>query len=346
MKKITLLALMLGMRVGALAQSEPLEPCCAIVGINPATSTITGWNKTTGRLFQFKVNAADIKTMKLNSPVNTTQQLERITSLNGAARNYTILKTAAQPLGKTTISNAQPLGVTNLQIDNAEPCCAVIDIQIDNSEPINDIVTARNNTTGKTFRFKAPALILKAVNVGDPVYSEPCCSMAIVQVNTGEETQTYGYYMTDNEGSSSSSDKWVITPVATMKGVLGGLDINYPADVERDILIYQPADNKFITSVSRNATSYTLAPGVYRFTLTNVPVENVPIKKGHVTRLKSGFLNIVSEGDWHLYNDTKQKAYTSGNKPKKLPLPIGSYQLKLGEAFYPVVIKDKETVEY
>ena len=142
------------------------------------------------------------------------------------------------------------------------------------------------------------------------------------------------------------SDKWVITPVITMKGVLGRLDINFPADVERDILIYQPVDNKFITSVSRNDKIYSIAPGEYRFTLTNVPVENVPIQKGHETRIKAGFLNIVSEGDWHLYNEKKEKAFTSGNKPKKLPLPVGSYQLKLGLNFYPFVIKDWETVEY
>ena len=93
------------------------------------------------------------------------------------------------------------------------------------------------------------------------------------------------------------SDKWVITPVSTMKGVLGRLDINFPADVERNILIYQSADNKFLRSVSRNDKTYTIASGVYRFTLTNVPVDNVPIQKGHETRLKAGFLNIVSKGD-------------------------------------------------
>lgn len=151
-----------------------------------------------------------------------------------------------------------------------------------------------------------------------------------------------------NSGNGSGNDaaKWVISPVPTMKGVLGRLDINFPADVERNILIYQPSDNKFITSVSRNDKIYTIAPGQYRFTLTNVPVNNVPIQKGHETRLKAGFLNIVSDGNWHLYNDTKEKAYTSGNKPKKLPLPVGSYQLKLGLNFYPFVIKDGETLEY
>ncbi len=96
------------------------------------------------------------------------------------------------------------------------------------------------------------------------------------------------------------ADKWEIYPVPNMKGVLGKLDINFPGDVERNILIYQQTDKKFITSVSRNVKTYTIAPGEYRFVLTTVPIDNVPIRKGHETRLKAGFLNLVSEGDWHL----------------------------------------------
>jgi len=61
------------------------------------------------------------------------------------------------------------------------------------------------------------------------------------------------------------SDKWVITPVSTMKGVLGRLDINYPADVERWILYYQPANNKYMGSVSNNDKTFTISPGEYRF---------------------------------------------------------------------------------
>ena len=146
--------------------------------------------------------------------------------------------------------------------------------------------------------------------------------------------------------NANATDKWVITPVATMKGILGALDINFPAGVDRDIWIYQPADNKYVASVSKNAKSFPIAPGEYRFTISEVAIENVPIKKGHVTRLKSGFINIVSEGVWHINDETKEKQHTSGNKPRKVALPVGSYQLNLGGQFYPVIIKDGETVEY
>lgn len=201
--------------------------------------------------------------------------------------------------------------------------------------------------------------------MGDPVYAEPPSDIklqkdgadpindfAIVQSsygNTNGQMASYGYPVTSGDGATGNANataKWVITPFPAMKGVLGRLDINFPADVERNILIYQQSDNKFLRSVSRNDKTYTMAPGVYRFTLTNVPVENVPIQKGHETRLKAGFLDVVSEGDWHLYNESKEEQHTSGNKPKKIPLPVGNYQLKLGGQFYPFTIKDKETVEY
>jgi hypothetical protein len=149
--------------------------------------------------------------------------------------------------------------------------------------------------------------------------------------------------------NTESSDKWVITPVSTMKGVLGRLDVNFPPDVYWGIQIYKQADNKYewFTSVfSSKSKSYSLAPGVYLFDLMGAQVENVPIQKGHDTRLKAGFLSVVSEGNWHLYNEAKEKIITSGHKPNKIALPVGSYQLSLGGQFYPVVIKDGKTVEY
>ena len=41
----------------------------------------------------------------------------------------------------------------------------------------------------------------------------------------------------------------------------------------------------------------------------------------------------------------KSKFHTSGNKPKKMAIPVGSYQLKLGTQFFTLTIKDGETVE-
>ena len=276
----------------------------------------------------------------------------------------------AEPVGKPTINNEEPISeIVSIQIDNAEPV-GKVEINtaepvgkptINNAEPVG-IITAKNKLTGKAFQFKAPAAIAKTLKVGDPVYAQPVNNIridnvesindfAIVQSSYGSNGQmnSYGYPATSGEGTTgnaNATDKWVVTPVATMKGVLGALDINFPAGVDRDIWIYQPADNKYVASVSKNAKSFPIAPGEYRFTISEVAIENVPIKKGHVTRLKSGFINIVSEGVWHINDETKEKQHTSGNKPRKVALPVGSYQLNLGGQFYPVIIKDGETVEY
>lgn len=283
----------------------------------------------------------------------------------------------AEPVSKPRLNNAEPPSmqsaapinhIVSIQVDPAEPVSKPV---INNAEPPS-IITAKNKLTGNTYQFKVPAVIAKTLKLGDPAYIDkvngiqinyaepvsananndaPLNDFAIVQSafgNSNGQMSSYGYPATSAEGSAgkeNATDKWVVTPIPTMKGVLGRLDINFPAGIERNILIQQQSDNKFLTSVSYNDKIYNIAPGVYRFVLSSVPVENVPIQKGHETRLKAGILDLVSEGDWHLYNATKEKAFTSGNKPKKLPLPIGSYQVKLGGQFYPFTIKDGETVE-
>lgn len=238
--------------------------------------------------------------------------------------------------------------------------------RINNAEPVG-IITAKNKLTGKTFQFKAPGAIAKTLKVGDPVYaqpvndiridnSEPINDFAIVQSSYGSsngQMASYGYGATSgdntNTGNGTSTDKWVITPVTNMKGVLGKLDMNFPAGVDWNIFIRRPADNEFITSFSstssRKEKFYNITPGEYRILLSNALVENVPIQKGNETRLKAGFLNVVSESQWSLRDETKEHFITSNPKPQKIALPVGNYQLNLGGQFHSVAIKDGETVE-
>lgn len=381
MNRILLLLLACGIYASAYSQTEPLEPCCSIIAMDVKNNLAVARDNTTGRLYQFKADALDMKAINKGDAVTIDPASKKITAISGAVRSYPVIQPdKAQPLGiliTLRIDNAEPIsgitpprtnGATPIsdiktpKINYGEPCCNIVSIQPDPAQPLgNNVVSFKNNSTGTLSSFRAPKNISSGLKVGQPVYAgpingmkinnaEPIKDFAIVQSSYGSNGQmnSYGYPATSGDGATGNTNeggKWVITPVSTMKGVLGKLDINFPADVERDILIYQPADNKFITSVSRNDKTYSIAPGEYRFTITAVPVENVPIQKGHETRIKMGFLNVVSEGDWHLYNDTKEKQYTSGNKPKRIALPVGSYQLKLGTQFYPVVLKDAETVE-
>lgn len=158
-----------------------------------------------------------------------------------------------------------------------------------------------------------------------------------------------GNEKTTGANNERSSGQWEITPLASMKGVLGKLNTSFPEDVEWSIDVRSATENKFITnrsSGSRHGPSYNIAPGTYNFRLNTIMVENVPVERGKETRLKAGVLSIVSDGNWEIYSESKGKFHTSGNKPKKIALPVGNYQLKLGGQFFPVAIKDKETVEY
>ena len=345
---------------------NPLEPCCNVVGIHPAKNLVVARNNTTGRLFAFMVDAMDIKAVKLKDPVVTNAGFTTVTAINGAARKYKaepvtdrninyvepvsgIKKTNAEPVNGINISNAEPVGI--VQINYVEPCCSIV--QIDKIEVCCSMVIAKNKTTGATIKFKAPALILSPLKIGDPVYVEPCCDMAIVQSSyqsNGGEMNSFGYPIENGSTNTeeSSNPKWVIG-TANMKGALGRLNTAFPSDVEWSIDVHAASDNKFITNrsgFSKHGAAYDLAPGSYHFRLNTILVEYAPIERGKETRLKAGVLHVVSEGDWEIYSETKEKFHTSGNKPKKIALPVGAYQLKLGGQFFPLVIKDGETVEY
>ena len=161
------------------------------------------------------------------------------------------------------------------------------------------------------------------------------------------------------------SGKWVMAPVKGMKKGLGRLDMNFPDSVYWWVIIYDHAD-KMIKSFypHEKKRSFTLAPGLYRVELSNVRVENVPIEEGHATRLKSGAATIQStEEYWQLYNESKEDFFTSSalfggtayrefekmrknsdpdnHRKLKLALPVGNYQLKEGENYTAIAIKDE-----
>jgi hypothetical protein len=280
----------------------------------------------------------------------------------------------AEPLGKTQVDKAGPINsIVTPKINNAEPSCAIVSIEPDPSEPCCKVVSLKNNSTGVLSKFNLPKNIGNTIKVGDPVYVEPINGMrinmqvegaapisdfAIVQSSYGNsngQMASYGYPATSGNGTSGNANataKWVITPVTNMKGVLGQLDMNFPPGLGwvGNLAITRQADNKYITSFSgdalRTEKKYSISPDQYLIHLNNLPVENVPIQKGHVTRLKAGFLNVVSEGTWQIYNESKEKQLTSYNKPMKFVMPVGNYQLSIGGQFYPVTIKDGKTVEY
>lgn len=145
-----------------------------------------------------------------------------------------------------------------------------------------------------------------------------------------------------SKNNLENSEKWVITPVAGMKGELGRLNMNFPAGVDWNIWIYTQADNKFVNSFYpiHKKQSFNLSPGEYRIKLGDVTVENVSIQKGKETRIRAGVLNVADESSWDLYDDLKENIITTNTRPQKMVLPVGFYQIKIGENYTQIEIKD------
>jgi hypothetical protein len=129
---------------------------------------------------------------------------------------------------------------------------------------------------------------------------------------------------------SSKNDKWEIVQAKGVKKGMGRLNLNFPAGVHWSIDIY--TGNKFIINRSVETYKlkyYDLLPGLYNIKLNTVMIENIQVEAGKTTTLRTGVLEINSN-DWELRDETNKKFLTSGNKPKKMAVPVGKYQLQQG----------------
>ena len=147
--------------------------------------------------------------------------------------------------------------------------------------------------------------------------------------------------------SQRDSTKWKVTQNTSLKGASGRLVFDNPPKSTWILYIYNMADSQYITSYANvnNNGSVIVSQGEYRITINDVPVLNVPIKKGHDTKLKCGVLNVVSQSYWDLSDKTGETMYTSNNGPMKIPVPIGTYVFNLGGKKQVVVIEEGKTLE-
>ena len=318
-----------GMFTSAFAQTEPGKPCCNIIAKDIKKNLMVARDNTTGRLYQFKADVLDMKGINLNDAVNISEG--KVSAISGAKRMYVTVRP-----------------------DPLAPCCGIVSIQPDPAEPYCSMVNIMNNMTKQSSSIRVPKQIAATLKTGQAVSMDASTGMAIVQssyASSNGQMASYGYPATSGDGAAgnaNATDKWVITPINNMKGVLGKLNTNFPENTDWSIDIRTAAENKFIinrSSYSKHGPLQDIAPGTYNFQLNTILVENVPIEKGKETRLKAGILNIVSTGVWQLYDETQKIFHTSDNKPKKIALPVGNYQLNLGGQFFPVVIKDGKMVE-
>ncbi len=150
----------------------------------------------------------------------------------------------------------------------------------------------------------------------------------------------------DDEKSTANSS-WEMRPNSKIKSGYGRLVVNFPAGVDWNFDIYTP-ENKFIINRSSRGKQHfhDVTPGMYTIKLNTVPVENIQAEAGKETRIKAGILNMMSYGSWNIYDETKKIFYTSGNKPQKLALPPGIYQLKFGDKYYRITVVNRVIVKF
>ena len=143
-----------GMFNSAFAQSEPGTPCCAIIAKDIKNNVVIARDHTTGRLYQFKTDALDIKAIKLNDAVNISAG--KVSSISGAKRMYATVRPHYQ-----------------------EPCCGVVNIQPDPAEVCCSAVSFTNNTTNNTLSISVPKQIAATLKTGQAVSIDEATGMAV-----------------------------------------------------------------------------------------------------------------------------------------------------------------------
>src|SRR5688500_5393762 len=114
-----------------------------------------------------------------------------------------------------------------------------------------------------------------------------------------------GISQSEASKNTISPEKWTITP-NKLKATTGRLLIANSPGTVWTVYVSRMIDNRHVTSFAHtnNKGIINLPPGEYKITLNLAPVENVVIKKGHDTKLKTGILDVPHKEVWYLYDET------------------------------------------
>lgn len=321
------------------AQKTEADSCCEIIGINATKGIITSRNTTTGKVQKFKTSPTAMGRVRMGDEL--TLQNGRITAVNG---------NGFDPVN----------GIISGQVSDLVPCCGIVSVQVNDVEPCCAMVTLKDMATGQMYSFKSLAGIGKTLKAGQPVILQN--GYAMVQAGATASAAQKGWYAfkagMDSAGydvkentkvkpNTSDAEKWVITP-SGLKGATGTVSITLPENVEWRLDIKSSDDNALGTWDDKwnNKKTISLLPGNYNVLFTYIPLLGVPIQKGMNTRLKAGLLNVVSVGQWQIWNEEKTKAHVVYYKPSKIALPIGKYVISINGQFQSVEIKEGEVTEF
>src|SRR5215469_2449535 len=150
---------------GAPQGANP-KPCCAITSIELTTGIVTAKENSSRQTFQFKVSdAALLRSLKIGQGVFANLKTGQI-SLDGKNVCCTILSVGtpqsnAPAQATPSIPHASPPPGPNA------PCCGITSV-----DPGKNIASAKENSTGHAFQFKAnnPGA-MGSLKVGESIYA-------------------------------------------------------------------------------------------------------------------------------------------------------------------------------
>ena len=328
MKRVFLLVLACGMYISTFAQTEPIQPCCNIMTIDMKNNIVVARDIATGRLYQFRADASDMKVAKLNDAVNVSAG--KVTSISGAKRTYVTVR-------------PEPI----------QPCCSIVSVQPDPIAPCCNAVTIKNTATNKSFTVSVPKQIAATLRPGQAASIDTANNLVIVQssyASSNGQMNSYGYPATSGNSDNSPSEtkdneKWVVERVRAKSGT-GKLFVSLPKGTEWDMTIYAAGSDKVLSNTMLTQT-FILLPGSYDIEVNKIRVNGVPVEKGNETRIKAGVLDITNATSWTLYDEAKTKVLINSLAPKeRRGLPVGRYVLTIMNQDQDIEIKDGETVVY
>ena len=349
----------------------PISPCCGVIAVRPGApccGVVTVRNNATGRTFEFTVDNSIAKNYTTGTALNAQPSAGIIKSVNGTVSKY-VISEPPPPSGPCC-------GI--ISIEPLELCCGLVSAKLSNgvrfsfSVPKSIAATLEIGQKVSIQHFgpidaapvdgdKAAPVDGYAViqsNVGAllerkwATYSFPILKPQTAPNNNSNNNQPGGYdtknntaYKHEVSDSLFNDKQWEIKQNLTAKGATGRIFINLPKDAECTITISEPATERQVY-FTVNDRSFSLVPGTFNIQIAGSMVKNVPVQKGMDTRIKAGVLNVVASGTWTLYDEKKDRQVYFYTTPRKIGLPIGTYQLEINGTMQQVVIKDGETVDF
>lgn len=227
-----------------------------------------------------------------------------------------------------------------------------------------DIATGRTNLEVECFcdSDQGPAGSCEPKIVGDKVEckSVSCndCDMYKVGGFKGDdklqtESPTTGAALRPPSGATDETQKWTITPNPSLKGTPGRMTVNLPPGTKYVVQVFKSGSRERAASES-GFKSASLLPGLYDVIINTGGsdaaqlwrVRGIPVESGKDTRLHAGVLNVTVDGIWNVYDESRDVMIVGGNGPAKIGLLAGSYQVKLGNAFTSIVIRDGQVTDF